>query len=133
MTALDNNNTNSIILTTGMFDLLKEQIRRKRLSHFNELKLTEQLRNSQQVLRKELPGHVVDVNKTVKIRELDTDQTQVYNFVPHDKAKRKHQTLSILSQMGIALMGFSKGAVAEWETPEGIRKYQIEEISDWKK
>lgn len=131
MTALDNH-TKPIILTTGMFDLLKEQIRRKRLSHFNELKLTEQLRNSEQVLRKDLPGHVVDVNKTVKVRELVTGETWVYNFVPHDKVKRKHQTLSILSQMGIALLGFTKGAITEWETAEGIRKYQIEEISDWK-
>lgn len=48
-------NTDSIILTTGMFDLLKDQIRRKKLSPFNEGKLIEQLRNARQVLRNQLP------------------------------------------------------------------------------
>lgn len=126
---LETTKTNSIILTTGMFDLLKDQIRRKKLSLFNEGKLIEQLKNAKQVLRNQLPDNVVDVHTKVVLTDLDTQETVTYTFVAPDKAKRKNNTISILSPIGLALIGYAEGVEVPWEMPDGIKHYRIEQVS----
>ncbi len=121
--------TGSIILTTGMFDLLKDQIRRKKLAPFNEAKLVEQLRNAQQVLRNQLPDNVVDINRSVRLTDLDSNETFTLTFVAPDKARKKNKTESILSPIGLALIGYPEGTEVPWEMPEGVRRYRIEQVS----
>ena len=55
----------NIILTTGTYDLIKDHLRRKRVSIQEEEILTNELRTAQQVLRRELPADVVCVNSVV--------------------------------------------------------------------
>lgn len=119
-----------IILTTGLYDLLKDHLRTHKLSKYNEEKLTLELRAAQQVLKRDLPPDVVTVNKKVRVRLLNTGEELVYNFVGTTKAKRKHNTTSILSPIGIAIIGHSEGAEVEWEMPEGVVTIRIEEVSD---
>ena len=118
----------SIILTTGMFDLLKDQIRRKKLSRFNEEKLIEQLKDAQQVLRNQLPGNIVDINTRVQLTELKSSETLTFTFVAPEKARRKNKTDSILSSMGLALIGYPEGANIPWETSDGVKEYKIEKV-----
>jgi regulator of nucleoside diphosphate kinase len=94
-----------VILTTGIYDLLKEHIRRKKLSKANEAALEAQLKKARQVLRKDLPADVVTVDTLVTVKDLETGDTQEYKFVGPDSAKKKNGTVSILSSMGIAMIG----------------------------
>lgn len=128
-TTIKTETTSSIILTTGMFDLLKDQIRRKKLSNINEANLIEQLKNAKQVLRKDLPGNVVDINRKVRLADVETGETYTYSFVAPEKAKPKHQTTSILSPIGLALIGYAEGTELSWEMDNGIRQYRIEEVT----
>lgn len=118
-----------VILTTGIYDLLKDHIRRRKLSKANEAALEVQLKKANQVLRKDLPTNVVTVDTLVTIKDLDTGDTQAYKFVGPDKARKKNNTVSILSPMGIAMIGYPEGAVIEWEFNEGIKKNQIIEVT----
>lgn len=127
-TAIKTNQT-PIILSRGIFDLLKDHIKRKKLSHYNELKLELELRSARQVLRRELPETIVSIDKKVKVRELDSGKEYTYNLVAENKAKRKNNTLSILSPIGVAMLGYEQGAELNWEMPEGIRSYLIVEVS----
>lgn len=129
MTEATNTHPKSIILTTGMFDLLKDQIRRKKLAHFNEVKLIEQLKNAQQVLRNELPSNIVDINTRVKLTDLSSKETLTVTFVAPDKARRKNKTESILSSIGLELIGYPEGAEIPWEMSDGIKYYKIEKVS----
>jgi len=122
---------NQITLTTGMFDLLKVQIAKRRLDQQNELRISSELRNAKQVLRRDLPAGIVDVYKTVTVIDLETNEQNVYNFVPQNVARRKHGTVSILSGLGIALLGHKEGTKLKWETPEGEKSYHIKAISDF--
>lgn len=119
-----------IILTTGLYDLLKDHLRTHKLSKYNEEKLTLELRAAQQVLMRDLPSNVVTVNKKVRIKLLRTGEEQVYNFVGTTNAKRKNNTTSILTPIGIATIGHSEGAELDWEMPDGITTIRIEEVSD---
>lgn len=123
-------NSKSIILTTGIYDLLKDQLRLRKLSAFNEEKLRLELRSATQVLRKDLPEEIVTVDKTVKVKHLDTGIESSYNLVAPAKAKRKNNTISILSPIAMAMLGYSESDELSWEMPEGVQEYQIIEVSN---
>jgi regulator of nucleoside diphosphate kinase len=122
-------NETPIILSTGIYDLLKDHLRRRKLSRYNEAKLELELKHAKQVLRNELPADVVTVDTNVKVTEMESGKEFTYKLVAPAKARRKHNTLSILSPIGVAILGYTKGAIVQWEMPEGIKKYQIEEVT----
>ena len=121
---------NPIILSTGMYDLLKEQLRKRKLSKYNEDKLTLELKNAIQVLKRELPHDVVTVDRAVRVQELSSGEETTYRLVAPDKAKRKNNTISILSPIGVAMLGYRQGAQVRWEMPDGIKEYRIVEVND---
>ncbi|HTN20764.1 MAG TPA: GreA/GreB family elongation factor [Pelobium sp.] len=107
-------NPQQIILTTGVYDLIKDHIRRRRVTAVEEEVLTLQLKNSQQVLRRDLPENVVTVDTRVTIKNHNTNQEHVFVFVGPDKARRKNNTQSILSKIGLALVGCKEGDTVNW-------------------
>lgn len=119
----------SIVLSTGIFDLLKDHIRRRKLSPYNQEKLERELRNARQVLRKDLPADVVTVNTKVRVKELETGEEFTHTIVPPAKARNKHKNISILSPIGVAMVGYSQGAELKWEMPDGLKAYRIEEVT----
>lgn len=121
-------NETPIIITRGIYDLLKVFVHKKKLSRHNELKLEEELRYAQQVARRDVPEKIVDLNKKVKVKDLDTNQEAEYNLVAPQKARRKHNTISILSPIGVALLGYPEGAELSWEMIEGVKRYKILEV-----
>ncbi|WP_448104256.1 GreA/GreB family elongation factor [Pedobacter panaciterrae] len=122
-------NETPIILSTGIYDLLKDHLRRRKLSRYNEAKLELELKHARQVLRNELPADVVTVDTNVKVKEMESGKEFIYKLVAPAKARRKHNTLSILSPIGVAILGYTKGTIVQWEMPEGIKKYQIEDVT----
>jgi regulator of nucleoside diphosphate kinase len=127
-TAIKLNNT-PIILSRGIFDLLRAHIRTRKLSKYNEAKLELELKHASQVLRSELPVNVVDIDCRVRVKEIITGQEHTYDLVAPGKARRKHKTVSILSPIGVAMLGYPQGAELQWEMPEGVKAYRIEEVT----
>jgi regulator of nucleoside diphosphate kinase len=127
-TAIKINNT-PIILSRGIFDLLRAHIRTRKLSKYNEAKLELELKHASQVLRSELPAHVVDIDCRVRVKEMVTGKEHTYDLVAPGKARRKHKTVSILSPIGVAMLGYPQGAELQWEMPEGVKVYRIEEVT----
>lgn len=118
-------NETPIIITRGIYDLMKSFIHKKRLSPHNEAKLEEELKFAQQVVRREMPDNIVDINKKVKVKDLEAGEEFEYNLVNPQNARRKNNTLSILSPIGVALLGYAEGAELSWEMPEGVKSYKI--------
>ena len=120
---------NPIILSTGIYDLLKNHLRTRKLSRYNEDKLILELRSAKQVLHRELPEDVVTVDRAVRVKELESGQEYTYNLVAPAKAKQKNNTISILSPIGVAILGYVEGAQVKWEMPDGIKSYRIEAVT----
>ena len=118
----------NIVLTTGIYDLIKEHLRRKKATAAEEEVLKEQLKNAKQVFRKDLPADVVSVNTIVTVKDLDTNEEEIYKFVAPAKAKARNQTLSIVGQMGLALVGYTVGAKIDWPL-EGDNFQKMEILS----
>jgi len=129
MNIIAKTNDTPIIITRGIYDLLKVFVNKKKLSRHNEIKLDQELKYANQVLRKDVPEKIVDLDKTVKVKEVDSGKEIIYNLVAPQKARRKHNTISILSPIGIALLGYEEGAILSWEMPEGVKCYEILEVA----
>ena len=117
-----------IILTTGIYDAIKEQIRRKKVSPAEEAMLTNQLRNAKQVLRRELPENIVTVNRIVTIKDHATQEERDYIFVPSTRAKLKKNKFSILSDIALATVGCSVGSVIRWPFKDGERTIEVTKV-----
>ncbi|MFV0197613.1 GreA/GreB family elongation factor [Empedobacter falsenii] len=117
--------TTNIILTTGVYDLIKDHLRRKKVTAEQEDILTQELRHAEQILRRDMADNIVSVGKKVTIKELNSNQESQLNFVGPDKAKPKKNRHSILMDEGLATVGYKTGDIVEWPTIDGAKKYEI--------
>ena len=117
--------TTNIILTTGLYDVIKDHLRRKKVTAEQENILTKELRHAEQILRRDLADNIVTVGKKVTIKELNSNQEYQLNFVSPEKAKPKKNRHSILMDEGLATIGYKIGDVIEWPANDGTKKYEI--------
>jgi len=118
-----------IILSRGIFDLLRAHIRSRKLSKYNEAKLDLELKSATQVLRSAVPENIVDIDTRVRVKEVSSGNEYSYDLVAPAKARNKHQTISILSPIAVAILGYPQGAEVQWEMPDGLKVYRIEEVT----
>lgn len=115
----------NIVLTTGIYNLIKEHLRRKGTTMQEENILLDQLKNAKQVLRRELPEDVVTVNCEVKIKDIETNEEEKYLFVQTNREKEKKGKYSILSPIALATVGNKVGDVISWPFKNGEKKIEI--------
>src|SRR5690606_22020064 len=99
----------NIILTTGIYDLIKDQVRRKKVTLAEEELLLQELKKASQVLRRNLPADVVTVNRRITFRNHTQNEEKTVVFVGPKKSKPSKNKISILSDEGIAMVGYRSG------------------------
>ena len=114
-----------IILTTGIYDLIKDLLRRKKVTPFVEDQLVVQLKRAKQIRRRELPNNVVTIDCKVTIKDLLTSEMQTFTFVAPSKAKRRNNTESIVGNVGLALVGNKIGDQIKWDFGTGEKNIEI--------
>jgi len=120
--------TKNIIVTTGIYDLIKDQIRRKRVTQAEEDLLNNELKNARQVLRRELPQDVVTVNRRVTLKDHTNNTEETYIFVDSNKERKKKGKYAITSDIGLAIVGYKTGDVINWPFRNGERKIEIVKV-----
>lgn len=118
----------NVILTTGIYDMIKDHIRRKKVTNEEEERLVLELKNAKQVRRKELPNDVVTVNRRVKIKDHTANKEEEYNFVSSSRANIKKGKSDVLCDVAIATLGRKVGDVVTWPFKDGERKLEIIEV-----
>ena len=91
--------------------------------------LEEQLKNVRIVDASALTNDVVRVGLTVKIKNVDTGESEEYRIVGVTEADPFEGMISDESPIGKALLGQKVGTVVEVEIPIGTVKYKITKIS----
>jgi transcription elongation factor GreA len=71
----------------------------------------------------------VSILTKVKITNLATKKTMVYQIVSEKEADLKLSKISVTSPIGKGLLGKKVGEVAEVTAPNGVLKFKVEEIS----
>lgn len=76
----------------------------------------------------EIPPYVVTMNTCVRLTDITTHEVMQYTLVFPSDANLQQGKLSYLSDLGVAIIGFSVGDTVEWEFPEGTRNIRIDMI-----
>lgn len=71
----------------------------------------------------------VTILSKVKIKNMATKKQLEYHLVSENEADIKAGKISVSSPIGKGLLGKKKGEVAEVQTPGGIMKFKIEDIT----
>lgn len=113
------------MLTTGTYDLIKDHIRRKKVTPQEEELLLAQLKGASQVLRKNLPEDIVSINRKITYKNHTTNEEKTILLVGPEMAKTSKNKISVLSDEGIAMVGYKVGDVIEWPAKKGNLKLEI--------
>ncbi len=71
----------------------------------------------------------VNILTKVKITNLATKKTMIYQIVSEQEADLKAGKISFTSPIGKGLLGKTKGEIAEVQAPNGLLKFKIEDIT----
>lgn len=120
----------NIILTTGLYDLIKDHVRRKKVTVQEEELLFAELKKASQVLRRDLPLDVVSINRIVTYKDHTDNEERRVMFVAPKKSKPTKNKISILSDEGIAMVGHKVGNLIEWPAKKGNLKLEILKVEE---
>lgn len=87
------------------------------------------LKNAELVVDDDIDSSVINIGCTVKIKDLEFKEEMEYKIVGSTEANSLKGKISNESPVGKALIGAKKGQTVEVETPSGVLKYKILEIT----
>ncbi len=76
----------------------------------------------------EIPASVVTMHSTVRVRDLDNQETSTYTLVYPREADLDTGRISVLSPIGTAMLGYQVGDEIEWQVPAGVRRLAIDAV-----
>jgi transcription elongation factor GreA len=91
-------------------------------------KFEEQLVAARVIQKKEITADVVSIGSTVRLKDMDANETVEYYIVGSAEANPMEQKLSNESPVGKAILGRKKGDVVQVEAPRGSLKFKILDI-----
>jgi regulator of nucleoside diphosphate kinase len=72
---------------------------------------------------------LVTLDSRVEFEDLSTGEIEDYTITFPDRANVDEKRLSILAPIGTALIGYREGDVVSWETPGGVRRLKIRQVT----
>jgi len=100
----------------------KETVRKQSV-----LRLHEELKNAIVLDEEELPEDVIRFNSYVVVATKDGWQNE-FQLVTPTESNFSNKKVSVLTPMGLAIIGYAKGDVIDWEFPGGVKSLEIKEV-----
>ncbi len=91
--------------------------------------LRTELANATIVPDVEIAPQVVRVGSYCEVEELRSGQRMNLRLVMPDEAAPANGQWSVLSPLGVALIGFSEGMIIDWRMPGGMRRFLITRVA----
>ena len=96
--------------------------------HTNLKSLEAELLKAKVVDAHAIPRGVVTMNTRLIFRDLGDDSQMEVTLVFPGDADMATGSISVLSPVGTALLGYGQGDTVEWEVPAGPRRIRIEKV-----
>lgn len=90
--------------------------------------LKQELMRAEIVSSRDIPGDVITMNSSVRLKDLDTKKELTYTLVFPADADAGQNKISILAPIGTALIGYRVGDIITWEVPAGQRRLKVEKV-----
>lgn len=107
----------------NLIDLVRNGGDHSDLAYINRLE--GELEFAEVVASESIPPDVVTMRSKVKLKDLDTGEESVYTIVFPSEANFADGKISVLTPMATALLGYSSGAIVEFQAPARLRRLQI--------
>ena len=91
-------------------------------------KLQAEIKKARLVGKDELPEDVVRLNSVVTVKDEKENKVLKIKVVTPENADIRERKISVLSPVGTALIGFSKGRKVEWKVPAGKKTFIILDV-----
>lgn len=85
-------------------------------------RLLEELGRARIVKSNKMPGDVVSIGSTVTYLDEATGLSKTVTLVYPEHADIMHQRVSVMTPIGVALLGLSEGAAFYWDTRDNQRR-----------
>lgn len=92
-------------------------------------KLENVVANARIIDDSEIDDSKVYILSTVKIKNISNGMEMQYTLVAENEADLKEKKISVESPIGKGLLGKAVGEIADIQTPNGIMKFEVIEIS----
>lgn len=109
-------------------DMLEEALARNSRDSSFLKGLAHELALAEAVDPQEVPADVVTMNSRVILQDVEDGECTEYTLVFPDKADIEQGRLSVVSPIGSAILGYTKGSTVSWKTPGGDRQIKIADI-----
>ena len=99
-----------------------------RMDDSNLEELRREIERARIVAEETIQGNIITMNSKFRVRLLDSGEVRLYTLVFPEDADFAQGKISVLSPLGIALIGYQEGDEVEWVAPAGPRKLTVEKI-----
>lgn len=96
----------------------------------DELSLLTELDRSIIVTEEAFPAHAIRLNSKVSVLDLATQDVIDFMIVMPEQADSRRNMISILTPMGIALIGYRKAEEVEYKVPLGQKRFRILDVQN---
>jgi regulator of nucleoside diphosphate kinase len=111
-------------------DLIKNQ---SAVQQTKEIRyLSEELKKAKIVKDDKIGPDIVQMNSHVQIEDPESGKIMDFQIVLPSQANLQDKKISILAPIGIALIGFKKNQIVEWQMPAGKKTMKITEVNNAK-
>jgi len=90
--------------------------------------LEDELSRADVVDSKDVPPNIVTMNSKVRLRDVQSGKIMERTLAYPRDARSAEGTLSIMTPIGTAIIGYAEGDVIEWAVPGGQKHIKIEKI-----
>lgn len=71
---------------------------------------------------------IVTMNSRVRLKELNSGRTTEITITYPQDADSREKKVSVLSAIGVALLGCREGDITSWRVPGGIGRFKVEKV-----
>ena len=118
------------VLTEKDFQIIHDLIKNQSaIQQTKEIRyLAEELKKAKIVKDDKIGRDIVQLNSMVQIEDPSNNNVMDFQIVLPSQANLKDKKISILAPIGIALIGFKKNQVVEWNMPAGKKTMKIVDV-----
>lgn len=92
-------------------------------------RLYEALLSAKMLSQKNISGDIITMNSRVLLKDVLSEREAELTITYPRDADNRERKVSVLSSIGVALLGKQVGDVVSWETPVGIGQFAILKIT----
>jgi regulator of nucleoside diphosphate kinase len=111
---------------SNMIELARDQHDRANPHYIG--KLENELNHANIVAPEEIPPDVVTMRSTIRLKDVDTNEKNIYSIVFPSEANFDEGKLSILAPLATVLLGYKRGDLVTFKAPARLRRLQILKI-----